>query len=100
MNALTAEQANAVWDVLAWHAGACDESYDDALSPRQEFVFNQTSENITEYRFMGPLGFGGKFWNYAGRWYVTAYPEDMTPQRQQAIDDTNAALAALKQERA
>ena len=99
--AATADQANAVYDVLIQRAGASDGLFDgEVTTPRGDFVFHQTREHITEYPFQGSLGFGGKFWNYAGRWYVTAYPEDISdrPDRQQAIDATNAALAALKRE--
>lgn len=88
---LTAEQANAIWDVLVEHAGA-------SQGGRADFVDVETWQDCAEYRFMGALGFGGKFWRNRGRWYVTAYPEDVKgrSERQQAIDATNAALAALK----
>lgn len=57
----------------------------------------QAHGHLSEYRFIGSLGFGGKFWRNNGRWYVTAYREDLTPERQAVIDATNAALTALKQ---
>lgn len=87
---LTTDEANAIWDVLVEHAGATEHG-------REDFVFHQTDMRTDEYRFMGMLGFGGKFWNYNGRWYVTAYPETVKfgTGLQQAIDATNAALAAL-----
>lgn len=88
---LTKDRANAVYDVLVEHAGAAEEG-------REGFVYLQTNGHLPEYRFLGSLGFGGKFWHDGGRWYVSAYREDMTPERQAAIDATNAALAALKQE--
>lgn len=87
--ALAAEQANAVWDVLVEHAGASEDG-------REDFVFHQTAGGCTEYRFQGSLGFGGKFWNANGRWYVSAYREDTTPGRASAIDLTNAALSGLR----
>lgn len=90
---LTPEQANAVYDVLVEHAGASEDGRDD-------FVFLQTEEVVNEYRFMGRLGFGGKFWNYHGRWYVTAYPEAIKahPEMQDRVDATNGALARLREE--
>ena len=92
---LTAAQANAVYDILVEHAGASDHPHSFA---RADFILSLSEQNVTEYRFMGSLGCGGKFWNDRG-WRVTAYPEDMTPERKQAIDATNRALAALdKQE--
>lgn len=88
---LTADQANAVYDLLVAHAGAND---DDRIG----FFFTQTDGYCAEYRFQGLLGFGGKFWNSNNRWYVSCYREDLTPVRQAAIDATNAALARLREQ--
>lgn len=88
MTALTREQANAVYDVLVEHAGASE-------ADRADFAL-YVSCGVTEYRFQGGLGFGGKFWTSGGRWYVTCYREDLTADRQRAIDVTNAALAGLR----
>lgn len=89
---LTVEQANAIYDVLVQHAGASLNAWD-----RENFVQLQIGNRCDEYRFQGDLGFGGKFWRANGRWYVTAYPEDIAvrPDRQQLIDETNAALSGL-----
>lgn len=100
MNApLTPEQANAVYDVLVKHAGADDTETEGVYSARTDFVFAQTDKYQPEYRFMGLLGFGGKFWRngWEDRWYVYCYAEDLTPARQAAVDATNAALDALRQ---
>ena len=48
-----------------------------------------------EFRFQGGLGFGGKFWRNNGRFYVTCYREDETPERLAMIKATNDALAAF-----
>lgn len=87
--ALTNEQANAVYDILTLHAGAREKG-------RIDFVHHQTAGVCTEYRFQADLGFGGKFWNTNGRWYVTAYREDLErwPQIGFAVDAANAALTA------
>ena len=53
-----------------------------------------------EYRFMGALGFGGKFYNDHYRWRVGCYLEDETPERLEMIDRANARLAELRRERA
>jgi hypothetical protein len=89
---LTEREANAVWSVLVTEAGASSDADD-----RREFVYHQTTEFVSEFRFMGSLGFGGKFWRGRRdeRWYVTCYPEHMTPDRRQIVADTNAALAEL-----
>jgi hypothetical protein len=83
----TADQANAIWDVLVEHAGAVEDQ-------REQFVSVQTYSHCAEYRFGGELGFGGKFWSQ--RWDVTCYSEDQTAERQAIIAATNAALAALR----
>lgn len=55
-----------------------------------------------EYRFMGELGFGGKFRNNGNRDntpHVDCYPESETPKRLAMIERANARLAELfKQE--
>lgn len=95
---LTADQANAIWNVLVQHAGADDRAGEGPFStPRDYFVHHQWRGD-DEFRFIGSLGFGGKFWNTNGRWYVTAYPEDLTADRQAAVDATNTALETLRKE--
>ncbi len=100
MKPLTHAQADAIWDVLVEHAGADGTEPEGRYSARTHFVFAQTDRHVEEYRFGGALGPGGKFWRYAGAWYVTAYPEDIQarPERQQIIDDTNRVLAALNKQ--
>lgn len=92
---MTAEQANAVYDILAAHAGASD---DAEGWNRKQFVFHQTSEVVLEYRFQGALGFGGKFrrsgWD--DRWYVDCYEEDLTDERRAMIEAANSELAKLR----
>lgn len=84
---LTADQANAVYDVLVAHAGARND--EDA---RQQFVYHLT-DGCTEYQ----VDFGrhlGKFRAEPDRWYVIAY-RDMTPERAETIDRVNAVLAEM-----
>lgn len=91
---MTEERANRVYDVLVRLAGARDDD-DDRLM----FVHIQTREWCTEYRFMGSLGFGGKFWRtpdgFGERWRIDCYREDETPGRRRIIDETNEALEQL-----
>jgi hypothetical protein len=95
---VTEDQANAVWDVLVAHAGASDDP-DSALGRRIFVLYMTGGHPPDEFRFIGRLGFGGKFW-VGGRdgWYVTAYPEDMRrrPEIGQAVEATNDALAELQ----
>jgi hypothetical protein len=103
MTPLSKTEASAIWAVLVGHAGASTDPFD-----RENFVHHQTSDQPpTEWRFQGGLGFGGKFrrqrvWvgdQLREAWFVDCYPEDATPDRQAAIDTTNAALAELQKER-
>jgi hypothetical protein len=54
-----------------------------------------------EFRFMGNLGFGGKFYREGrGGWpvmrmWVDCYPEDRTPERDAMIAAANARLIGL-----
>lgn len=88
---MATDQANAVFDVLVQHAGARDGWM------REDFLHHQTAGSTDEYRFQGGLGFGGKFWNCNGRWYVSCYPEDATEARRAALEATNAALADVRE---
>lgn len=94
---MTEEYANVVYDALVKHAGAPE-------SRRGEFVYHQTNEFCIEYRFMGSLGFGGKFWRNAGSlrdgswgemWYVNNYSEDETVNSVAMVNRTNDALYVL-----
>lgn len=76
-----------IWDVLHRHCGASA-----VMSPAFPFHWPK----CVEYRFMGALGFGGKIWNNAGRWYVTCYGEHQTKERLGMIQRANLCLAALK----
>lgn len=65
-----------------------------------------------EFRFIGALGFGGKFHLHGRhfllgrdphlttdyRCYVSCYPEDATPERQEMIERANERLSALADE--
>lgn len=88
---LTEREANAIYDILVREAGA-----DNREHWRENFVQSQTSVGPEEFRFGGSLGFGGKFRNAAEGWYVTAYPEDYTPDLVRIVERTNLELADLK----
>lgn len=85
---MTVERANAVWDTLIREAGATT-----AESRRQEFVHLHTIENCTEYRFIGALGFGGKYRSKKNK--IDCYAEDETPERLATVERTNKVLAEL-----
>lgn len=90
---MTEEQANQVYDILVDY---CDASEKD----RPAFVYHHTSQKFydwgsTEYRFMGSLGFGGKFRTQGTDMYVDMYIEDQTPETVEMVRKTNKALASL-----
>jgi len=92
-NALTWEQASLIFDILVEECGAEEPM-------RLEFVrYHMTEPRYfpTEYRFIGSLGFGGKFWHANGRdgWYVTCYQEDNT-RAGEKVKKANERLAALR----
>jgi hypothetical protein len=76
---------DAAYDVLVQTCGASE-------AGREMFLAAQPT---TEYRFIGLLGFGGKFWLNDGRVYVTCYPEDETDERRGRIAVANHLLAEL-----
>jgi hypothetical protein len=62
----------------------------------ENFVFLHRQPNFPkEYRFVGRLGFGGKFWRTDGRFYINCYTEDETPLRLEMIERVNKRLADL-----
>src|SRR6185312_14716735 len=87
---LRARPAKAIYDILVAHAGASV-----AENNYQQFR-RFMEEGDKEYRFQGLLGYGGKFWNTDGRWFVNCYSEDVTPERAKIIEQTNIHLVKLK----
>lgn len=93
---ITETEADQAYSALVEHADAIDRD-----GERHAFVHavSKADRPTDEYRFMGSLGFGGKFRNpgHGSVPYVDCYPEDMTSERSIVIDRTNEALAALFQ---
>jgi hypothetical protein len=87
-------QAVLAYAVLVEEAGARPD-----LDGLVQFLIAVRGRNASsECRFIGSLGFGGKFRNARGRGgipYVECYAEDETPARLAAIARANAALAAI-----
>ncbi len=83
---LSESTAGRVWTILVEECGA---SEDD----RGAFVSNAGTRGVTEWRFQGSLGFGGKFYaNSVDEFRVSCYPEDETPARARKIASANARL--------
>lgn len=49
-----------------------------------------------EWRFMGNLGIGGKFYSTRQKWWVNCYPEDRTVERAHIICRVNAQLERMR----
>jgi hypothetical protein len=81
------EQASQIYDILVQYAGAPE-------IHKQNFIHNQISEFVSEWRFCGHLGFGGKFRRSGDEIYVDCYPEDEDDRRKEIINTTNAMLKA------
>lgn len=81
-----------MYDVLVKQAGARADEYD-----RRSFVqcaLNWDYRFTFEYRFMGSLGSGGKIWLPLDRDpSVSCYPENETPERMEAMRNTNQELS-------
>lgn len=96
---ITEEVANKIYDILIEHAGCYDPTKNGHEDhSRWQFVHYATEGTWTEFRFGGPLGFGGKVWNCNGHWYVTCYREDEKAVQKRIIRKTNEALDKLWEE--
>lgn len=82
--------AEKVYDILIEKCGAWPEE-------KSSFVHAHTERLNTpdEWRFVGVLGFGGKFRNGFDRMYVDCYPENENPERLAIIAETNEAIFTL-----
>lgn len=71
------------------------------LETHGEFITYLSKEETSfghEYRFMGKLGSGGKFYNNYSGWRVSCYHEDDTPIRKELIVKINEELSVLYSE--
>jgi hypothetical protein len=82
--------ARRIYAVLVEDAGASAREGEEYA-----FVHAVVVKKTDEYRFQGFLGFGGKFRNNHSGIYVDCYPEDMTDQRRDWIDQCNRNLKTI-----
>lgn len=92
-DALPLPDARRVWAILVNHAGASDTD-SNWVSFRQWFD-RAIEHGGDEFRFIGALGFGGKFWLHRDGCHVSCYREDLTTEREGIIAETNLALDRL-----
>ena len=92
--------AEAIYDILVKYCHAMEIGH-----KRDHFVYDAVNADndpyggISEWRFYGSLGFGGKFRNSETnetKWYVDCYQEDETPQRLERIEQANVELGKLR----
>lgn len=90
-DAMSNELANEIYDVLVEVCGATN---DNVMRP--SFLHAFTKPNHTaEWRFIGSLGFGGKFWACNGKFYVNCYQEHENTERLATIAEANRRLAEI-----
>ena len=79
-----------IYDVLVEKGGAAE-------SMRTSFVSCCLDGELTEWRFQGHLGFGGKIWltRHTGELRVYCYTEDLNAKRKRIIAAINALLADM-----
>ncbi len=83
----TVKQAEAIFDVLVEECGAPNEESID----KENFV-NTITNDFHSYRFIGKLGFGGKFYRNGK---VGCYQEDFTSGRENSINRANKLIAKI-----
>lgn len=86
--------ANDIWRILVEECGCRDDRHDHYSFVH--YLSGAAGGFGHEYRFMGALGFGGKFYNDHYRWRVGCYPEHVSPKREAMIQRANDRLAELR----
>lgn len=92
---ITHDQAVAVLQILRDACGYCADPYNGKGFVR---AITDKDRPCEEWRFIGALGFGGKFRNNGnndGIPYVDCNPEDETPERRAMVDAANTRLRLL-----
>jgi hypothetical protein len=95
---ITKEQAIAARQILVEECGFRPDDGRCSFVALISANINRWSHACHEYRFMGALGFGGKFrnnGNHNNTPYVDCYPEHETLARLKMIERANARLAEL-----
>jgi hypothetical protein len=79
-----------VYNVLVEKGGASERM-------REAFVSHCVAGELTEWRFEGHLGFGGKIWleRHTGRLDINCYVENNNAKTEKIIAEINALLANL-----
>lgn len=83
-----------VYDVLVQRAGAHEGMREHFLDTCERWAAKDPYQT-NEFRFVGKLGMGGKFWLCPESFHVSCYSEDSTPERREIIEKTNSELKKL-----
>lgn len=96
---ITVGQALDIRQILVEEAGYSENSRHDYFVQAIRTDDRRDARKVCrEYRFMGALGFGGKFRNNGNQNntpHVDCYPEHETPERLAMIERANARIARL-----
>jgi hypothetical protein len=85
---MTIEKANKVYDLLVSIGGAYEPQRDSFI-----YHHSKSKDGCDEWRFMGKLGFGGKYRSNSNK--VDCYLEDETPEIIILIERLNDALSKI-----
>lgn len=85
---ITFDIANSIIDILVEHCGV-------NANRRKTIIDDLMWGNLTEYRFQGNLGFGGKLNYNNSKIYVSYYPEDKTPEKELMVEIANNKLSEI-----
>jgi len=83
---LSEKKAKAVYEILV---KVCSANENEEF----DFIYHHTKSGCNEWRFIGSLGFGGKYWS--GRNEISCYPEDLTTERERIIKIANEMLSKI-----
>lgn len=88
MTKMTKDSANKIYDVLVHDGGAVEHM-------RTSFIYHhsESKEGCDEWRFIGKLGFGGKYRSRYNK--VDCYSEDENPERLKLIKKINNKLSKI-----
>jgi hypothetical protein len=89
----THELFDKVYSALVANAGAPESNREYFV--QRHVAWSENPYETTEFRFMGRLGFGGKFWCTPDSFHISFYSEDSTPAREEVRIKTNEALKKL-----
>ncbi len=89
--------AETIYNILIRECGASEYNRRQFVEAHCRIGFPETPV-CREFRFQGVLGFGGKFRNVHGKWYVDYYQEDTREYRDAVVEIANRKLQTLREQ--